>query len=83
MTISFQRRCRFANYLTELFARYLAVISFDAKPAYRETEVLLFSGDGWHRQSRIVKGSMTADCWMGLYAQTLGRNDSLPSCCFS
>ena len=36
-----------------------------AKPAYRETEVLLFSGDGWHRQSRIAKGSMTADCWIG------------------
>jgi len=36
-----------------------------AKPAMRETEVLVYSGDGWHTQSRIAKGSMTADCWFG------------------
>lgn len=35
------------------------------KPAFRETEVLVYSGDGWHTQSRIAKGSMTADCWIG------------------
>ena len=36
-----------------------------AKPAMRETEVLVYSGDGWHTQSRVAKGSMTADCWFG------------------
>lgn len=36
-----------------------------AKPAYRETEVLIYSGDGWHTQSRVAKGSMTASCWIG------------------
>ena len=36
-----------------------------AKPAYRETEVLLFAADGCHRQSHIAKGLMTADCWIG------------------
>ena len=37
-----------------------------AKPAKRETEVLLFCGDGkWHTQSRVAKGSMTSRCWIG------------------
>jgi hypothetical protein len=36
-----------------------------AQPAFRETEVLVYSGDGWHTQSRVAKGSMTADCWFG------------------
>jgi hypothetical protein len=35
------------------------------KPAMRETEVLVYSGDGWHTQSRVAKGAMTADCWFG------------------
>ena len=35
------------------------------KPAYRETEVLIYSGDGWHTQSRVAKGAKTADCWIG------------------
>ncbi|MGH7982119.1 MAG: hypothetical protein ACREFF_03110 [Candidatus Udaeobacter sp.] len=36
-----------------------------AQPAFRETEVLVYSGDGWHTQCRVAKGSMTADCWFG------------------
>jgi hypothetical protein len=36
-----------------------------AAPAYRETEVLIYSGDGWHTQSRVAKGAVTADCWIG------------------
>ncbi|HEY5705275.1 MAG TPA: toll/interleukin-1 receptor domain-containing protein [Terrimicrobiaceae bacterium] len=37
-----------------------------AKPAKRETEVLLYCGDNkWYTQSRIAKGSMTSDCWIG------------------
>jgi hypothetical protein len=37
-----------------------------AEPAKTETEVLLYSGNGkWYIQSRIAKGSMTADCWIG------------------
>lgn len=43
--------------------RSLQVLS---KPAKRETELLLFCGDGkWHTQSRVTKGSMTARCWIG------------------
>jgi hypothetical protein len=37
-----------------------------AKPALRETEVLVHPGDGhWYTQSRVAKGSATADCWFG------------------
>jgi len=37
-----------------------------AAPARRETEVLVLSGDKrWHVQSRISKGSMRANCWIG------------------
>jgi hypothetical protein len=50
------------NKCLELLQKDLKVL---AKPAYRETEVLLFSGDGWHTQSRIAKGSMTGNCWIG------------------
>jgi hypothetical protein len=36
-----------------------------AKPATRDTEVLIFSGDGWHTQQRIPKGSTKTKCWIG------------------
>jgi hypothetical protein len=36
-----------------------------AKPAIRETEVLVYSDDGWHTQSRVTKGKMKAKCWIG------------------
>jgi hypothetical protein len=37
-----------------------------AKPAPRETEVLVYAGNAyWYTQSRIPKGSMTATCWFG------------------
>jgi len=37
-----------------------------AKPAWRETEVLIYPGNGfWYAQSRIAKGKTTADCWFG------------------
>jgi TIR domain len=35
------------------------------KPAVRETEVLVYSGDGWHTQCRVAKGKKTAKCWIG------------------
>jgi hypothetical protein len=37
------------------FARIQTGLKVLAKPAYRKTEVLLFSGDGWHRQTPIGK----------------------------
>jgi hypothetical protein len=36
-----------------------------AEPATRETEVLVYSGDGWHTQIRIAQGSMTTKCRIG------------------
>jgi len=36
-----------------------------AKPAFRETEILIFAGGKWHPQGRVAKGSMTAHCWIG------------------
>jgi hypothetical protein len=37
-----------------------------AKPARRQVEVLVYSGDGkWHTQGRVAKGSMMASCWIG------------------
>ncbi len=36
-----------------------------AKPAIRDTEVMIFSGGNWHTQHRIPKGSMIAKCWIG------------------
>jgi TIR domain len=61
-----------------------------AEPAKTETEVLLYSGNGkWYTQSRIEKGSMTADCQIGdekntkpgdsfkLIALTRGRESQL------
>jgi TIR domain len=44
-------------------ARKLQVL---AQPAWRETDVLVYSGDGsWYAQSRISKGSTTSDCCFG------------------
>jgi TIR domain len=46
--------------------RFNANLQVLARPAKRETEVLVYSGDKrWHTQSRIAKGSMTCDCWIG------------------
>jgi hypothetical protein len=37
-----------------------------AKPASRETEILVYAPNGyWYTQSRILKGSMNADCHFG------------------
>ena len=36
-----------------------------AKPAVRETEVLIYAGGDWYTQGRVAKGSMKADCWFG------------------
>jgi hypothetical protein len=37
-----------------------------AKPARREVEVLVYSGNKkWYAQRKVAKGSMTADCWIG------------------
>jgi hypothetical protein len=37
-----------------------------AKPAWRQTEVLVYPGNGlWYAQSRIAKGNTTANCWFG------------------
>ena len=37
-----------------------------AKPAWRETEVLVYPGNGfWYTQGRIAKGKTTATCWFG------------------
>jgi hypothetical protein len=45
-----------------------------AKPAMRETEVLVYSGDGWHKQSRVSKRETTADCWIGDLKHTKPEN---------
>lgn len=35
-------------------------------PALRETEILVYSGDGnWYTQGKVPKGSMEAHCWIG------------------
>lgn len=36
-----------------------------AKPAQRDTEVMIFSGDAWYAQTRIPRGSTRARCWIG------------------
>jgi hypothetical protein len=36
-----------------------------AKPAWRDTEILVYSADGWYAQTRIPKGSTKAKCWIG------------------
>jgi len=36
------------------------------KPAKRDCEVLVYSGDGrWHTQGKIKAGTTTANCWIG------------------
>jgi hypothetical protein len=50
------------NRSLERVQKNLAVLG---KPAYRETKVLIYSGDGWHTQSRVAQGATTADCWIG------------------
>jgi hypothetical protein len=47
------------------FQRVEPALQVLAEPAKRETEVLVYSGDGWHTQIRIAKGSMTTKCWIG------------------
>jgi hypothetical protein len=41
-----------------------------AKPAYRETYVLLYAGNKWYTQGRIAAGRTATHCWIGDEANT-------------
>lgn len=36
-----------------------------AKPAFRDTYVMLCAGKNWFKQGRIAAGKMTCSCWLG------------------